>query len=99
MTKAKFRKLKVGDKVTLKVVRGGYFNMLRWPETAGHPLRCTVPAGSSGVVGAIKVPSVRTGKDDYFVCVDFPDNPIRYMTGSGPSTLVQRVAAYAEDLV
>lgn len=99
MTRRKFNKLKVGDKVTLAVDLDGYHDMLRWKDTEGHPLRREVPAGTEGVVGSVKVPSIYGTHGPYFVCVDFPDNPINYKCGFGPTFVVQRVAAHDKDLV
>ena len=66
MTNYKFNKLRVGDNVTLAVMRPEY--------SCGHRTsdgRIYIPAGTTGVVGAVRVPAVR-GRERYFVCVDFP---------------------------
>ena len=87
MTPNKFKSLKVGDKVTLKVDARAY-------GFSGY-----VPAGTTGTVGAVKVPAVFVNR--YFVCVDFPaETPLVRVYGcvENPHRNRFRVAAYAEEL-
>ena len=97
MTKAKYKKLKVHDTVTLAVRRPDY--------TYGHNTPdglCYIPAGAVGWVTALNVPNV-FGKGT-FTCVDFQDlkaledckgRPMRHWSYGNH----YRCAATAEDLV
>lgn len=101
MTQHKFRRLKVGDRVTLVERRPAYSQC--YPTVDG---RAFLPPGSEGVVGAVRVPSVtgRNGVARLFVCVDFPpdqaltdvhDHPF---DNPNPHNNRHRVAAYPEEL-
>ena len=73
MTLSKFKKLKVGDEVTLVVQQRAY--------GAGFPTSdgCAyIPKGSKGIVGAVDVPSVyqRKGTPSTFIYIDFPPDTL-----------------------
>jgi hypothetical protein len=73
MTPRQFSRLKVGQTVKLLATLPDY--------SCGHKTldgRAYIPAGTIGVVGAVKVPGVfqRTGGGDwYFACIDFNYRP------------------------
>lgn len=68
MTKNKFNKLQIGDRVMLTEHREAYGS---FPTVDG---RAYIPAAALGVVGAVKVPTTmgKNGVAKFFVCVDFP---------------------------
>lgn len=100
MTESRFKRLKIGDHVKLVVMRPDY--------TCGHSTidgKIYISAGAQGIIGAVKVPSVRgkNGIARYFVCVDFPnDTPLTDCKGvaakhwDGKSGY--RCACYPEEL-
>lgn len=93
MNQNKFKKLKVGDKVTLAKPLENYSGGSVWDTPR------FIKAGTEGVVGAANVPAV-TGRERNFVCVDFPDMEIEYKTAMGESrTLIPRVGAFKDDLI
>lgn len=93
-----FRRLKIGDTVTLSERRLVYGH---FPE--GWDGRAYIPAGTQGVIGATNVPTV-TGKERVFVCVDFPpDTPLigsngRTLEIENPHGNKRRTSAYAHEL-
>ena len=65
MNKKQFNSLKPGDTVTLSTQLHEYYSGFY------------IPAGQRGTVAAVKVAAV-TGRERYFVCVDFPvTTPLR----------------------
>ena len=97
MTNAKFKSLKIGDKVTLARQLTGYHDFL-WVGSLS-PLAHSVPAHTVGTVGAVDVPPT-VGNRMNFICVDFLDHPIEYTSYSGDKlTAYQRVACWPEDLI
>lgn len=96
---AKFRKLALGDTVTLATPRQcyGHFENTEFG-------RAFVPAEVSGTVGAILVPAV-TGESRFFVCADFsPDTPLetekrKKLCDENPHRNPYRVAAYPFELL
>lgn len=98
MTHAQFKTLKVGDQVTLAQNRPEY--------SSGHATgdgRIYVPAGTKGIVGAVRVPSV-TGKPRFFICVDSPPEVALVDFKGSPAKhwdqkSRKRVAAYREELI
>lgn len=99
MSPAQFMKLKVGDRVRLLCRSAEY--------SCGHNTsdgKVYFPAGTEGVLGAVRVPAVHT-EGSYFVCVDvappwrFEDSqgkPVRRKGKMLSPTL--RCAAFAEDI-
>lgn len=96
MTNAKFRRLKIGDRVTLAVACPDY--------TCGHNTwdgRVYIPVGSKGTIGAILVPSVYGNR--IFHCVDFPkETPLQDYRGRAAthwdSTSGYRCAVYPDEI-
>jgi len=106
MTEAQYRRLKVGDRVTLGVRLHDY--------TCGHFTddgKAYIPAGTVGVVAAVNVapPTHRKGRQPRpFACIDFPagirfedhrGNPVEHWGAAkakGPAAY--RCAARAEEL-
>jgi len=97
MKKTKWNNLKIGDKVQLSNSRPIYGCGFR-----EHPF---IPSGTTGIIGAIKVPFV-TGKNGFFACVDFPWNaPLvnnknqELILDNSHHKNYRRVSVIAEDLV
>lgn len=89
-----FKKLQIGDEVTLAKDGLNYYSPSQMCETPRQ-----IRAGSCGIVTKIQLPAV-FGANKKFVCVDFPSLKSEYKTMSGEiRTIVPRVGAFAEDLV